>query len=337
MTKNSSKKKKYKEIKLKKKLKIKLIVINIFLSFLVLFLFDFTTFVIDAKTYLPSQYHTFPYYVSYYIHWYKRECNQEYLTQKYIMGTHEDLQYRETINEKSKLAPIVLFGCSYTYGHMIPVNKIPSAILGKYYKNPIYNRSYHGAGPQLMLYQLEHEDFYNIIPEAKFVIYTYIDDHLRRLKNPCIPSISNYMDIFYKKVSSIDNNETLKRIEYNKEIKKPFLLYWLTYQNVSRKENDFQFLKMHLIQAKKNLSKHWGNTKFIFFVYDNDLSYDYIRLIEKELKQNGIITIYRKDIIPFEDLDTRYSLSKSDPHPNEKAWEYIIPELIKELKRRGIE
>lgn len=317
------------------KLKMKKIVINIFISFLVLFLFDFITFVIDAKTYLPSQYHTFSYYVSYYIHWYKRQANEEYLTQKYIMGTNEELQYRETINETSNLSPIILFGCSYTYGHNISVDKIPSAVLGKYYKNPIYNRSFHGAGPQLMLYQLEQEDFYKLIPEAKFILYTYIDDHLRRLKHPCIPSIANYMDLFYKR-NPLTNNKTLERIDYNNKIKKPFLVYWLTYKNGSITRSDIQFLKMHLLQAKENMSKHWKNTKFIFFVYNKNQSYKYIKLIEKELERNGIIVIYRKDIIPFEDLDTNYCLSENDPHPNEKAWECIIPELVNELRRRGI-
>lgn len=50
------------------------------------------------------------------------------------------------------------------------------------------------------------------------------------------------------------------------------------------------------------------------------------------LQNAGFIVIDRKNLVYFEDNDEKYRLSKTDIHPNEKAWDVIVPELVKYLK-----
>ncbi len=312
-----------------------IIFINIFILFLIILLFDFLCYNEELDKYRGSKEDILT-RIQLYNNYYDREVSDKYLKQKYIYGTNKDFQYRETINQNSQLSPIVLFGCSYTYGHKISLNKIPSAVMGKYLRNPIYNRSYHGAGPQLMLYQLEEDAFYTLMKEPVFILYTIIEDHRSRIYYPVMSTMKDYLDLFYKK-ETINEKTKLVRIKNNKYFLKPCFVYniWREIVNNYYRNEDLEFLKLHFIQAKNCMSKHWKNTKMIIFVYECS-AFEYMKEIEKELEENGIIVIYKKDIAPYDDSDTKFCLSKKDPHPNEKAWEYIMPKLLREIKRKGI-
>ena len=73
--------------------------------------------------------------------------------------------------------------------------------------------------------------------------------------------------------------------------------------------------------------------KYIYYeVYFNGKRYGFCSEYDKkEFEENGIQIIYRTDIAPFDDFDTKYALSKTDSHPNENAWEYIVPKLVEKL------
>lgn len=268
----------------------------------------------------------------YYLNFYQRKSDNATLKNRYIFANEREVHYRDVINKDSDLESIILFGCSCTYGHKIPVEKIPSYILGKYVKNPIYNRSYHGTGPQLMLYQLSQKEFYDLMPKPKLIIYTYTFDHINRIFRPCIPSISYYTDIFYK-ISK--DGTSLKQIENNSFFKKPFIVSYAQARKEAFSKNEYQqalnILKLHFVQSKKQIENHWKDVKFVVFVYDNE-SRSTIQEIEKDLNSNDIIVIYRNDVAPFDDYDINYALTSEDSHPNENAWEYIIPKLLEKLK-----
>lgn len=285
------------------------------------------TYYIDLNQYLNHP--KFFDFLSDYKEYYTRKVDNEYLYNKYILGNQE-INYRKVVNPNTKYpSPILLFGCSYVYGHKIPEDKILSEVLGKYTKRAIYNRAFHGAGTQLMLYQLQSEDFYKIIPQPEYIIYVYITDHLRRIKIPCIPSIKDYMDIYY---FYDEHSKSLKRKQYNKYFKLPFFIYYINNKKKYNYNDGLDLFKYEILESKKLIDKHWKNTKFVVFIYEK-YNTEIQNLIISELKHNGIIVIKRNDIAPFDDFDTRFALSEDDGHPNEYAWEYIVPKLMKELKK----
>ena len=307
---------------------LKKVIINIFCILIILISFDMLTYYIDLNRYIKHP--SFSDFLSLYKTYYSRKVDKEYLYNKYILGNQE-IEYRKVVNQNIKKSPppILLFGCSYVYGHKIPQDKILSEVLGKYTKRAVYNRAFHGAGPQLMLYQLQSEDFYKIIPQPEYIIYVYISDHLRRLKIPCIPSIKDYMDIYYYYDK---HSKSLKLKHYNKYFKLPFIFYFINDKINYNIYNNMDLFKYEILESKKLIDKHWKNTKFVVFLYDK-YNTEIQNSIIPELKSNGIIIINRNDITPFDDNDTRYALNETDKHPNEHAWEYIVPKLMQELKK----
>ncbi len=241
----------------------------------------------------------------------------------YILG--KDNFYRRVVNENSKKKPILLFGCSFVYGHEISEDKIFSEVLGKYTGRPIYNRARQGFGVSEMLFQLQNEDFYKIIPQPEYIIYTYIWDHIRRMYLPSVISCREYYDIRYENKDGVAVFKKMPRFH-------PAIFYkignYFYFNNIIfNKKSNLNFYKLQLLTSKKLVEKNWKGTKFVIFLYQDTKQ---IEEIIPELEQAGFIIIKRKDIAPFEDFDPEFSISDGQ-HPNEKAWDYIVPRLIKRL------
>lgn len=291
----------------------------------VFFLFDFLIFYIDTKKAINTNVKNI--YI-FYKEFYSKSSTNKTLVDEYILDKNN--HYRRIVNKTSVKKPILLFGCSFTYGHKIPENTIFSEVLGKYTGRPVYNRAMHGFGVQQMLFQLENKEFYNIIPQPEYIIYTYIGDHVRRMYLPSVLFVREYYDIRYKY-----KNSTLMRCCNNKLNKKTILisaiesfLYKKKLYRSNLKKNE-ELLKQHLLTSKKYVDINWPGTKFVILAYLDTKELDDI---SNELKEAGFIIINRKDIAPFDDFDTRFCLSSIDVHPNENAWEYIVPKLINKLK-----
>lgn len=305
----------------------KIIFLNTILIVFILVTFDISMFYFDTTRYYKFK--KVSDFLSYYIEYNMRPTNYRYLYNKYILGFDKELKYRRIVNYKSNEKPILLFGGSFVYGYKLNENEIASEIFGKYTTKPIYNRSYHGLGPQLMLFHLENEKFYKQILEPQYVIYTFRYNDLEWIIRPSICSIKNYIELFYK----YDKKENkLKRKSQDFILKEPFTICNLK-NNFNKDIADIELFKLHLLQAKKEADKHWTNSKFILFIY-READYDVLKSIENELKENGFIIVKRKDIAPFKDNDTKFALSKDDDHPNEYAWDYIVPKLLKEIENQ---
>lgn len=297
---------------------------NLTVIIAVFFLFDFLIFYFDTRKALNFNLKkTYNLYKEFY----SNNSTNKVLFDNYILDKNNF--YRKTINQNSPKKPILLFGCSFTYGHKIPEDKIFSEVLGKYTKRPVYNRAMHGFGVQQMLFQLENKEFYNIIPQPEYIIYTYIGDHIRRMYLPSVIFVREYYDIKYK-----NKNGILIRCQNNKFNKKTILinaiedfLYEKELYHSNLKEKEI-LLKNHLLAAKKYVDINWPGTKFVIFAYLDTKELDDI---SGELKNAGFIIVNRKDIAPFDDFDTGFCLSNTDVHPNEHAWEYIVPRLTEVL------
>jgi hypothetical protein len=240
--------------------------------------------------------------------------------------------------DKNK-SSILLYGCSYTYGVILKDNETFSYHLQKITKRLVYNRALQGYGIQHMLYLLEntiglfkqHSDYI----EPEIIIYTFIEDHVLRLYQP-----NDFFDIylmFYK----YDKDK-----KYLKEFNEFDIYYWHSYilrnfnfnhgknpVEINNSEEKFlsseaaEFVKLHFLQAYKNIQQYFSGSRFVIFVYNGDFC---IRQIEDELKEKGIEIVYLSDLSQTNFLEGEYVIYDGF-HPSAKAWEEITPLLVKKL------
>lgn len=240
---------------------------------------------------------------------------------------------------KGKLAKtkrsLLFFGCSYTYGSTLNEDQTLPYKISKLTGRTAYNRGFPGAGPQMMLLQLQDPNFFKEIPDAQYVIYTYIGAHLQRLYvyNNCISPT------FDKKYEANPRYEIIDgRLE---KVKPKFLLFYSTFtvrkiqdylqEKRSRdREKSFDLLLAILKESQKLIKTHYKNTKFIVLLYKDSgkqtLEESKIRTLEKA----GFIVIDAEKLVGHELTSSKYRTEDKE-HPSEQAWDEVAPKLIKEL------
>lgn len=203
----------------------------------------------------------------------------------------------------------------------------------------VYNRAISAWGVQHMLYQLKREDFYKEVPEPEYVIYIYIGDHISRMyKYNYIFDSRGYNYLKYNKVfGKLKEENRLQKIPYSRIYNDIILCSIAKILESNFLNFAFDFFEKHLLECKKEMEKHWENTKFIILDYEceeplfstknNVLSKKNIRRLEKE----GFIVIKTSELTDVK-LDERYYVDANDHHPNEAAWDLITPLFVKKLK-----
>lgn len=232
---------------------------------------------------------------------------------------------------------IVIFGCSYAYGAWLKEQETFSYQLQNYTNNIVINRAFSGWGIQHMLFQLRKNDFSSSFDslknkitqnDIKYVIYVFIEDHIRRLYIPC-----SYFDdkfIFYK--LNKNNNQLFEKNDIDN-------LYWHSYINrilyrnyINNKVKEYdlniqRFVLAHFLESNKLIRKNFPNSKFIIFVYDGD---NKIKKIENSLKEENIEIIYLSELSEIDFKEAEFILDEAN-HPSSKAWNIIVPLLSKSL------
>lgn len=220
--------------------------------------------------------------------------------------------------ENNGKKPIVIFGCSFAEGLFLPNEEKFSYRLYESTGREIHNRAYCAQGLQYMLYQLEDEKFYQEVPEPEYVVYVFIEDHIRRLYRECCPWIKS---LFYK----VDENGKLKKIDNLLYHTFPMMCVRKLSPEVSDYDKAYKFLRQHFIYAKELADKHWKNTKWIILVYE-DIPLEYF----EELKKYGYTIAPAKDLVPSDFYtNLKYRLSATDEHPSKDAWLTLTPKFAK--------
>lgn len=241
-------------------------------------------------------------------------------------------RYIDTSNQK---APIVLFGCSFTYGAKLKDTETFSYQLNKITKRNVYNLGICSCGVQHMLYMLRDFDYNNkftkLLPSPKqppkCIIYTFISDHIYRLHKACLffdPKL-----ILYKyekaKLKLLNDRELYWWHSY-------FLRNIVTSYVIQKVSENFDkkdlFLLEHFLEANDEIKKYYPDTEFIIFVYEGDKQ---IKLIEEDLKKANIKTVYLSELSDINFNDSKYIVDEYN-HPSKEAWEVIVPLLVKKLK-----
>lgn len=231
--------------------------------------------------------------------------------------------------------PIVIFGCSYAYGFSLNNEQTFSYKLSKLAKVPVYNRAWTGWSIQHMLYQTKLDELYKQIPEPEYVIYVYINDHIRRLYLLTFSSwniLADEQNLRYKEkngqlVEIKNNNPILRQIKRLYIVNKIHHIYVKNFiLRKNNKKNCYKFAIKHFKESKKEMQKHWKNTKYVVFFYEDGKENNYLKLYLKNL---GFIIINKSDLTD-EDLNSSKYLLKNH-HPNENAWNLLTPLIIEKL------
>lgn len=246
--------------------------------------------------------------------------------------------------------PILLMGCSYTYGQWLTKETNISAKLANLTGRTVYNTGIIGGGPiaQLkFLYDENKKHKIDISSPPEYVVYTYMFHHIDRWQ------YWQYYDVL-RKLGIIKNQP------YNK------LYYSYTYSYIRNTEfdnyiidNNYQIdLFVDILKGiKDEINLLYPDCKFIILIY-SDENYDICEdLIGKNSERKARIDelfkiMYSTDfrerlekigvqIISTEELIGRRMYKKEDripsyidmfhPHPSETAWDEILPKLIIKL------
>lgn len=225
-------------------------------------------------------------------------------------------------------------GCSYTDGFGLEENQTFSYKLSNYTNRTVYNFGQSGTGIQNLYYLLSDENFVKSNPKnTEYMIFTLIPDHFPRLYRYRIWFGTHVHTLRYK----IKNDKLV-------EDKLHFRLLHLFFTSVvvenfisdrkfqNRKNRDKLFLKL-FEESDKIIKKELPKTKFVVLYY-SDTKKDLMFLNELALLQKAIpdLTIINlNNYLPeLYDVD-EYCISDGF-HPNEKAWDLIVPFVSQKLQ-----
>ncbi len=230
-----------------------------------------------------------------------------------------------------KNTPVTLFtGCSFTYGMHLEENKTPHVIFSRYSKESSYNWGRPATSPREILSNFR----YNIyeLPQnnnVKYVIYTYIKDHKRRLYD----DMCKYEYDFKEK-----NNKLIKRnfIPFIEQLKITRAIKQWRYYNIDKGDCSVKVQNLFSLYIKEiydEISKKYSfynkPVKFIILIYDEDeCDINWQNEISKYSSNIKIIKI--KDLLKF-DYTQKEWLLEDLSHPNEKFWDVLLPILYKNL------
>ena len=237
--------------------------------------------------------------------------------------------------EYTKKAPIVIFGCSFAYGHMLPDNEILSARLAEKAKRKVYNFAYPAWGVQEIIYLFKHNDtLRNIEKKAaseenntiQYIIYWYISDHLRRIYHEFdFCSVYYYLNYEEKNGDLVPKNHKYPFIDAYYVVKN--YKYYKSYEDFRYipEETKYKFFNLHLKKIMEEKSKYFPNAQFILMSSSEPFPDKEVEI----LKNMNIRVLYTKDLTGIDmESDPEWTL---DDHPNAAAVELLSDALIKEL------
>lgn len=250
------------------------------------------------------------------------------------------MKYRVLKIDNSQKRPIVTIGCSYTEGAGLEENQTFAAKLHKLTGRTTYNRGLSGTGPQMVYRQLIDKDFKTDVPDAEYVIYTFIHHHLYR----------QFQTMFCPYTSEINLQYTLKDGILTEKLNPFWFMYWsfllktyFEYQTDLQYEQEFaQNLPMFLCFLKNSVEKMhelYPDLKFVFIEFPQsdlcsegykegmyELTPENIKMIE----DLGIIYINASKLAGHRFCETKYRLPYND-HPSEAAWDELTPKIVEKL------
>jgi len=253
-----------------------------------------------------------------------------------------------------KKPPIVVMGCSFANGFGLPQEETLAYKLQKLTNRKVYNYAQDGQSVQFVTYKIQNSNFFKTIqPDPEYVIYVFIDDHLRRMQKDFL----NYDDVIkylrYKEIKDGNNKKTIyapfpppEKVEPIDYLKVTMLYKKLNDLFIYLQSDDrkFDLFKQHVLLANKYLKYRHPDSKFVVVVYNSNA---YTKTSKtamrkpfktnrwKELEDEGIIVInFNTPEYKFLEMP-EYNFYAPDvtagAHPSGKAWDALVPIIIEKL------
>ena len=295
-----------------------IILANIFFIALILIVFDW--FLLASDTYSKAQ----P------------------VNLNYTLGFPDRFQQHLPYDESKP--PILVIGCSFAYGSEIEQNESFPYKLQELTGRNVLNYSMPGHGVQHLLYKLEHSTIVEQT-QPEYVVYIFIEDHLRRMYKTFREKFDTVKYLKYKKHNNILYAEfpPSQELEFQDRIKITYLAKMFN-EFMFRLKSDrakFNLLKLYLIQANNTLKAKSPNSKLVVMVYNSrhntlsDRSKPFKTTRWNELEQEGIIIIDfstpEYDYLTKPKFNSNHKDKFRPTHPSSLAWEVLTPIVIQKL------
>lgn len=256
-----------------------------------------------------------------------KEFEQEYENfEKNSFRTPQGLEYTKK--------PILLFGCSFTYGYRLNDNQTFSYYLAKAAHRPVYNRGHNAWGLPHMVYQLKNIDFYKQVPEPEYVIYLFSKHHIQMFYDYTFQLWDENICLRYKnkagKLEKVKNPP--KFIQGSYLLKTIYRKFADNSYKCIFSSKDEELALLHFITSKKEYEKHWKNTKFVVLFYDETTETEgFDEKLQNDLRKEGFIVLKMDEVAGFDVSDEKFRVLSDDPHPGEQLWRQFCPKLVKAL------
>lgn len=238
---------------------------------------------------------------------------------------------RPTVYGKGNKKPLLFFGCSFTQGSGLKEKQTLTYKISKLTNRTIYNRGRGGTGPQFVYYQLNDKNFKQEVPDAEYIIYTFIWDHLYRLYSYSYGPYGNDQNLRYK---IVDN-----KLE---EIKPTFVPFYTLFmvkkiqfnirdRKFFKEEQNYELFNTLMQESIKIAQKKYPNSKFIILEYPDSRDRKFSQDEILKLKNMGYTVINIEKLLGHDLKQKKYRLG-DDIHPSEYAWDEIAPKLVQKLK-----
>lgn len=252
------------------------------------------------------------------------------------------VERREYLSKNSTKRPIITIGDSYTEGIAcgLEENQTFAYKLHEQTGRTTYNRGVCATGPQCVHRQLSDKDFQKQIPDAEYVIYTFIYDHLYRVVRTFRECQSANIDFGYV----LKDGKLVERTYPFWYLYGSFLMRAIIdYINIQdywyEMENGLPLFMKIMEDSVKQTKIMYPNSKFVFVEFPEGsccaLDYDGSRKLDEKtinkLKDLGIIYIYAPDLVGHDFCESKYRLADKD-HPSGLAWDELVPKLVEKLK-----
>lgn len=300
---------------------MKIIFYNILLIFIIFIAFElfFDVYRLNVK-YRKISRHNPSYTFSQKIYFASKELFTAYIQNK---NYYKINMFRSPLIAENKKPAIILVGCSYTYGERIKNDETLGYHIYKNTDSTVYNMGLNGASPREILYMLRDDTsfldkFTNNNNNISIILYTFIDDHLRRLYSDSRPRVPRY---------KLKNGELI----YLQPIPHSELIQNVFYDNITKIipiSEQYKLFNNYMININNAIKNKFGyNTKFVIFIYDER---HFKNPNWKELEDKGIKIIKLENLTDKNIFDDEY-LAYDGYHPNHKAWNIICPKLIDKM------
>lgn len=311
---------------------LKIIFINFLFLIAIFLIAEIISFIIGYKmqyNFILNKQGTFDYMFSRYY------AN---VTREYYDVPNEKM--RKIAGKNFKKNPIILFGCSVTYGNLLKDNENFSGVLSKITKRPVYNMAGDGWTLTHMLKNLQsNPTIENINPD--YIIYTFITDQKRRLYFYQGWPHDTGLYLRYK----IDRKNNLV------EVKEKYPFYWrsafvktmqiyIQQMNINNTEKTTKLMLKILDESVKIMKQRYPHAKLIMLLYsdidceqgERDILQTNTYLSDYELKtikEMGFEVVNIEEEMGFPTCTFSYKIDNH--HPSAKFWNEFTPKLVKKF------